>query len=80
MAAYTSIQLSHKTKERLANMKMAANETYDELINALLDLVPSGDDEGQYTEEFKASLLRSLADVKHGRTYTLKEVEAALGL
>jgi DNA-binding TFAR19-related protein (PDSD5 family) len=80
MTAYTSIQLSHKTKERLANMKMAASETYDELINALLDVVPSGDDEGQYTEEFKASLLRSLSDVKHGKTYTLKEVESALGL
>lgn len=80
MSAYTSIQLSHKTKKRLADMKTSTGETYDELISALLDIVPSGDDEGQYTEEFKASLLRSLADIKHGKTYTLKEVEAALGL
>lgn len=42
--------------------------------------VPSGDDEGEYSEEFKASLLRSLSDVKHGRTYTFKEVEDALGI
>ncbi|MCP4646387.1 MAG: hypothetical protein GY852_01460 [bacterium] len=80
MSNYTSIQLSPETKKRLAKMKTGTKETYDELINTLLDLVPSGDDEGKYSEEFKASLLRSLSDMKHGRVYSLKEVEAALGL
>ena len=80
MSNYTSIQLSPATKKRLSKMKTGTKETYDELINTLLDLVPSGDDEGEYSEEFKASLLRSLSDMKHGRVYSLKEVEAALGL
>ncbi|MBD3389334.1 hypothetical protein GF415_00040 [Candidatus Micrarchaeota archaeon] len=80
MSTYTSIQLSPETKKRLARMKTETKETYDELINTLLDLVPSGDDEGKYSEEFRASLLRSLSDMKHGRVYSLKEVEAALGL
>jgi hypothetical protein len=57
-----------------------ARETYDELLNALLDLVPQGDDEGAYTEEFKASLLRALSDVKHGRTYSMQEIRKRLGV
>ena len=80
MATYTSIQLSPATRKRLARMKNATHETYEELINRLMDLVPSGDDEGKYTEEFRASLLRSLSDLKHGRKYSLGEVEDALGL
>lgn len=77
---YTSIQIDPKTRERLAKLKSYERETYDELINALLDLVPTGDDEGEYTDEFRASLLRSLSDMKHGRTHSLDEVKKKLGI
>ena len=77
--AYTTIQISKETRERLAKLK-ASRETYDELLSVLLDLVPSGDDEGEYTDEFRASLLRSLTDIKHGRTYSTKEVRRNLGI
>ncbi len=77
---YTTIQIDERTRERLARLKSRERETYDELLNALLDLVPSEDDEGEYTEDFKASLLRALADIKHGRTHTLDEVRKRLGL
>ena len=38
------------------------------------DLIPSRDDKGEYTEEFKASLLRSPADIKNSRVHTLSGV------
>jgi hypothetical protein len=46
----------------------------------LIDLIPTGDDEGEYTDEFKASLLRSLADIKHGRTHSVDDVKKQLGI
>jgi hypothetical protein len=50
------------------------------VLTALMDLVPTGDDEGEYTEEFRASLLRSLADIKQGRIYSAADVRKRLGL
>jgi len=76
----TSIQISVETRERLTHLKGSERETYDELLNALIDLVPSGDDEGGYTKEFKASLMRSLSDIRHGRTYSAEDVRKQLGL
>lgn len=77
---YTSIQISPETRERLAALKSHDRETYDELLRELMDLIPSGDDEGKYTDEFRASLLRSLSDIKHGRTYSVEEVKKQLGI
>ncbi|MBU0590742.1 hypothetical protein KKF81_07015 [Candidatus Micrarchaeota archaeon] len=78
--AYTSIQISPETRARLAGFKTHERETYDELLKILMDLVPSGDDEGEYTKEFQASLLRSLSDIKHGRIYSMEEVKKHLGI
>ena len=77
---YTTIQVSGKTRARLAKLKASVRETYDELLNALLDLVPEGDEEGRYSNEFRASLLRGIADVRRGRTHSLASVEKELGL
>lgn len=54
--------------------------TYDEIVNVLIDLVPSGDEEGEYSDEFRSSLLRSLADIRHGRVYSSEDVRRRLGL
>ena len=45
-----------------------------------MDLIPTGDDEGEYTPEFRNSILRGLIDIKRGRVYTLEQVEKRLGL
>lgn len=78
--AYTSIQISPETREMLSRLKTTKRETYDELLRMLIDLVPKHDDEGEYTDEFRASLLRSLADIKHGRVYSHDEVKRQLGI
>ncbi len=54
--------------------------TYDELLNALMSLVPEGDDEGVYTEDFRASLLKGLLDLKEKKTHTTEEVKKQLGI
>ncbi|MDE1762359.1 MAG: hypothetical protein KGH78_04175 [Candidatus Micrarchaeota archaeon] len=76
----TTIQIRKTTRERLNRLKLYKRATYDEIIDALMDLIPEGDDEGKYTEEFRASLLRGLLDIKGGRTYSSAEVRKKLGL
>ena len=78
--SYTTIQISQETREKLSKLKASERETYDEILNSLMDLIPSGDDEGEYTEEFKASLMRAIADVKRGRVYSMKDVRKELGV
>jgi hypothetical protein len=77
---YTTIQISKTTRERLNGLRPYKRATYDEIIGTLIDLIPEGDDEGRYSEEFRASLLRGLLDIKNGRTYTSAEVKKKLGL
>ncbi|MBS3070060.1 hypothetical protein J4220_00960 [Candidatus Micrarchaeota archaeon] len=78
--AYTSIQILPKTKEKLALLKGSPRETYDELLNKLLELVPEGDEEGKYKRDFRIGLLEARLDLKHGRVFTGNEVKKRLGL
>ncbi len=36
--------------------------------------MPTGDDEGKYTKEFRKSLLRSALEVRQGKVCSLKKV------
>lgn len=76
---YTTIQINKATREKLNELKLYKKATYDEIIEALIDLVPEGDEEGKYSSEFRASLLRGLLDIKHGRTYGHDEVKKRIG-
>ena len=77
---YTTIQISRSTREKLNGLRAYKRMTYDELLNALMSLIPEGDDEGVYTEDFRASLLRGLLDVKEKKTHTAEEVKKQLGI
>ena len=76
---YTTIQIRPETREQLSKLK-AGRETYDDLLNAFLELVPKGDDEGEYTDEFRLSILRGLLDIRRGRTHSLTDVKKDLGI
>ncbi|HVC58525.1 MAG TPA: hypothetical protein VND15_03570 [Candidatus Acidoferrales bacterium] len=76
----TTIQITKSTREKLNKLRPYKRATYDEMINALMDLIPEGDDEGRYSEEFRASLLRGLLDIKNKRTYTTAEIRTKLGV
>jgi hypothetical protein len=76
----TTIQVSPATRERLAALKSSPRESYDELLNKLLTLIPTGDEEGTYTDPFRMGLLSARLDVRAGRTIDHKELKKRLGL
>ncbi len=76
----TTIQLSASTRQRLAALKTSPRETYDELLNKLMALVPEGDDEGLYTDSFRIGLLGARLDIRAGRTTAHDLVKQRLGL
>ena len=76
----TTIQIREETREKLARLKAGSRESYDELLNRLLALVPEGDDEGPYTEAFRLGLLNARLDVKEGRLTDHAKVKRQLGL
>ena len=80
MVTITTIQLSPATRDRLSRLKSNPRETYDELLNKLLALVPEGDEEGRYTEEFRVGLLNARIDVREGRLVDHEQVKKQLGL
>jgi len=80
MPTYTSIQIMPKTKDRLANLKESKRETYDNILNKLIELVPEGDEEGKYTSEFRIGLMNARLDLKKGRVISHEKLKKSLGL
>lgn len=76
----TTIQITAATRERLAALKGSPRETYDELLNRLIGLIPVGDEEGAYSEEFRVSLLNARLDARMGRVVDHAAVKRRLGL
>jgi len=76
----TTIQLDEETRNKLARLKSTPRETYDEILNKLLALVPEGDEEGRYTQAFRVSLLEARLDIKEGRMVPLRVAKKRLGL
>ncbi len=76
----TTIQINSTTREKLAKLKSSSRETYDELINKLLALVPEGDEEGTYSHAFRLGLLQARLDIKEGRVLSHDELKRRLGL
>ena len=76
----TTIQVTPATRQRLAALKGTPRETYDELLNKLLDLVPTGDEEGAYRGAFRIGLLNARLDIRAGRTIGHNELKRRLSL
>ena len=76
----TTIQLSSSTRQKLAALKTTPRETYDELLNKLIALVPEGDDEGLYTDAFRIGLLSARLDLRARRVTDHDLVKKRLAL
>jgi len=76
----TTIQLNPETRNKLSRLKSSPRETYDEVLNKLLTLVPDGDEEGTYTQAFRVGLLSARLDLKEGRVVGHEKVKKRLGL
>ncbi len=78
--ATTTIQVPKQLKEKLDSLKQHPRETYGEVIEMLFNLVPTGDEEGEYTDEFRLAWLRGELDLLAGRTVSMAEAKKRLGL
>jgi hypothetical protein len=76
----TTIQVTPETRDKLAALKSSPRQTYDELLNKLLTLVPRGDDEGVYSDAFRMGLLDARLDIRSGRLTDHEQVKKRLGL
>ena len=55
-------------------------EAFDEVVSKLLALVPEGDEEGKYSDKFRAGLLDALFDANQGEYVSLGGLKKGLGL
>ena len=76
----TSIQIETNTREKLARLKATPRETYDDLLNKFISLIPEGDEEGQYTDTFRIGLLNARLDIRAGRTLNHALLKQRLGI
>ncbi len=72
----TTIQINTNTLERLRALKRYERESYDEIVNSLID---ESEDEELSKEEIEA-IKRGLDDKRKGRTYSIEEVAKRLGI
>ncbi len=63
----TTIQIKEKTLEKLKYFKEYSKESYDEIINKLINLL----EEGELTEYATKKIISGLEDVKKGRVIGL---------
>lgn len=77
---YTSIQIRPRTRQRLAKLRVFRRETYDEILNKLIDAIPLGDDEGEYTSDFIEGLMQARRDIRAGKLVSHEELKRRLGL
>jgi hypothetical protein len=77
---YTTIQISKDTREELSRIKEGTRGTYDDVIRKMLSLVPSGDEGGEYADDFRVGLLNARLDVIRGDTIPHDAVKRQLGL
>ena len=74
----TSIQLENKTKSKLNKMKIFPKESYDDVVNKLINIAE--DDEGVLSTSTIKDLEEALDDVKKGRLLSHSQVKKKLGL
>ncbi|MFT4313372.1 MAG: hypothetical protein ACMXYA_03105 [Candidatus Woesearchaeota archaeon] len=72
----TTIQISKLTLDRLASLKRFERESYDEVLNFVLD---EYEDE-PFTEADITSIKNGLEDIKNGKVHTLEDVAKEFGI
>jgi hypothetical protein len=75
----TTIRVTPGTRARLAALKSSPRETYDTLLNKLLSLIPTGDEEGTYTDAFRMGLLSARLDARTGRVIPHSKTKEQVG-
>ena len=72
----TTIQIKFETLERLKSLKNMERQSYDEVLNNLIDNC----EEESLSEEEINEIQKGLEDVKKGRIYPIEVVARELGI
>lgn len=73
---HTTIQLKTSTLERLKYFKEFSKESYDEVINKVMD----GQEEGELSEETIRHIKIAMKELKEGKGRPLEEFAAEMGI
>lgn len=76
MRMATTVQVKEQTLERLKFFKESSKESYDEIINKVLDEV----EEGELTDDAIADIKTGLREIREGKGKPIEEVAKELGL
>ncbi len=72
----TTIQINFETLERLKSLKNMKRQSYDEVLNNLLDNC----EEEVLNEQEIDEIQKGLEDIKKGRVYSIESVARELGI
>jgi predicted transcriptional regulator len=72
----TTIQLNQETLERLKILKHSERQSYDDIVNNLIDNIEEEILSPQEIEEIKLGL----EDIKQGRVYSIESVAKEIGI
>ncbi|MHA1730197.1 MAG: DUF7557 family protein [Promethearchaeota archaeon] len=73
MGNVTTIQLSIETKKKLDKLKMSKRETYNDIIENLIE------DSLELNEETLKDLKKAIEEVKRGNVHSLEKVKSEMG-
>ena len=73
----TTVQIDNELKERLNRLKIHPRESYEEVIQRLIE---SSTDKEPLSEDDIRDIEEGLADIKAGRVYTTNELKKELGI
>ena len=73
---HTTIQIKNQTLERLKFFKETTKESYDEIINKILDEIEEGDLTEQTIEDIKTGL----KEIKEGKGESIESVANEFGV
>lgn len=72
----TTIQLNTRTLERLKSIKSFNRQSYDEILNSLIDNC----EEESFSEEEINEIQKGLEDVKRGKVKPIEQLAKELGI
>lgn len=72
----TTIQIKKATLDRLKYFKEYTKESYDELINKVLDEI----EEGQLTDEALNDIIEAKKEIREGKGQKIEDVAKELGI
>ena len=75
--AQTTIQIQPATRARLEDLKVHPRETYDEVVNRLLD---TAYDSEPLSEDTLRKIEAGIKDIRQEKTRTLEEIARELGI